>query len=98
MGNKAYDVLYARRFVSNGEERIVWHQVGRAWENPKGGFDIKLYLLPGFDPTEQAIRLTAREAQPRPQRGGGGYQRDGGQGQGQPQRPPYTEPGDDVPF
>lgn len=48
--NQKLNVIYPRKYVSNGEERVHWMHVGVAWNNEKG-IDVHLWVLPVPDET-----------------------------------------------
>jgi len=75
--NLKLNILYPRRYLTNGSEQIHWMTVGVAWMTDKG-IDAKLWVTPPAD-SEGNIRLVFREPSPEEQ-------------QRRQQRPPQPQP------
>lgn len=61
-----FDVLGARTYVTNketGETRTDWFQVGRAFPNSKGGFNLRLWAVPAA--TDGEVFLMIAKAEPK---------------------------------
>ncbi len=56
---KYYDICVKEEYVSNGEQKRKWHNVGKLMELDKGGFMLNIPLLPKLYVFEQKAKNEA---------------------------------------
>jgi len=62
---KKYDVVFARRYTANGEEKTHWINCGAVITTKTGGFCLKLETIPvGFDGWFSLFEPKAKDEKP----------------------------------